>query len=271
MIKKDIFSIQDFAKFARTTRDTLLYYDKIGLLSPTSRGENNYRLYSHSQLSVINLIRTFKTLGMPLAQIKRLKNNRSPDLSDEILGNQLNRINEEIDALLQARNLLNLLKDTIHDHLDVDEEKITVRSLPERPIVLGAQNDYSDGKTDYDALYAFYTDCHDKYPGLDLNYPVWAQFSEKRILQRDWVWPDRYYFYGPEGYDKKPGGLYAIGYMRGGYGEAHKLYVRLIDYIEKNDLEICGPAYEEYPINEICALEEKDYLICVTIPVKTLV
>ena len=268
MSKKDIFSIYDFARFARTTRDTLLYYDKIGLLSPISRGENNYRYYSHGQLSVINLIRTLKTLGMPLAEIKRLNNNRSPDLTDQLLGNQLNLINEEIDALLRARKLLKLLKETIHSHLDIDETAITVQQLPERAIVLGEQNDYSGGKDDYDALFDFYLDCHEKYPDLDLNYPVWALFSEDRVMGRDWGWPDRYYLFGPEGYDKIPAALYAVGYMRGGYGEGRELYVRLFDYIDANGYQICGPAYHEYPLNEICVPEEKDYLIRVTIPVK---
>ena len=268
MKKKEIFSIYDFAKFARTTRDTLLYYDKIGLLSPESRGDNNYRFYSHGQLSVINLIRTFKTLGMPLSEIKRLNNKRTPDLTDQLLGNQLNLINEEIDALIRARKLLKLLKETIHSHLDIDETKITVQSFPERAIVLGRQNDYSGGKNDYDALFEFYSDCHEKYPDLDLNYPVWALFSEERIRRQDWTWPDRYYFFGIEGYDKIPAAQYAVGYTRGGYGGAHDLFIRLLDYIETNGLIICGPAYQEYPLNEICVLEEKDYLIRVTIPVK---
>ena len=268
MNKKEIFSVHDFAKFARTTRDTLLYYDKIGLLSPVARGDNNYRFYSHGQLGVINLIRTFKSLGMPLAEIKRLKNNRSPDLADQLLGNQLSRINEEIEDLVRARKLLKLLKETIHSHLDVDETAITVQFLPERSIVLGGQNDYSGGKNDYDALFAFYSDCHEKYPDLDLNYPVWALFSEERIRRRDWIWPDRYYFAGIEGYDKIPAAQCAVGYARGGYGEGHDLFVRLLDYVDAKGLEICGPAYQEYPLNEICVLEEEDYLIRVTLPVK---
>ena len=268
MRNKEIFSVQDFARFARTTRDTLLYYDKIGLLSPVSRGENNYRYYSHGQLAVINLIRTFKSLGMPLREVKRLKNIRTPDLTDQVLGNQLNRINEEIESLLRSRKLLELFKETIHSNLTVEEDAISVQFLPEQGIVLGGENDYSDDKNDYDALFSFYANCHKQYPDLDLNYPVWAIFSQERLLRRDLIWPDRYFFYGPEGYDKKPAGLYAVGYTRGGYGEAQDLYLRLFDYIDTNGYRICGPAYEEYPLNEICVLEEKDYLIRVTIPVK---
>ena len=46
------------------------------------------------------------------------------------------------------------------------------------------------------------------------------------------------------------------------------LYKHLIDFIEKNGLEICGDAYEEYPLNEICVIEDKDYLMRVMITVR---
>ncbi|MCL2046359.1 MAG: MerR family transcriptional regulator [Oscillospiraceae bacterium] len=268
MTRKDIFSIHDFAKYARTTRDTLLHYDKIKLLTPVTRGENNYRYYSHGQLAVMNLIRTFKTLGMPLVEIKRLKDIRTPELSKQLLGNQLTRINEEIDKLLHAKKLLELIKDIIETHLDIDEEIITLQQLPERSIVLGKQNDYSGTRSDYDALYDFYEDCHEKYPDLDLNYPVWAIFSQERLRRREWIWPDKYYFYGPEGYEKIPPGLHVVGYKRGGYGNTHSLYERLLEFIDENGYDITGPAYEEYPLNEICVLNDEDYLIAISIPVK---
>ena len=268
MKKSDTFSISDFAKFARTTRDTLIYYDKIGLLSPETRGDNNYRFYSHGQLGVINLIRTLQTLGMPLNDIKRLKNNRTPDLINMELEKQIQLLDAEIDDLGRARDLLNHLRSIIHSNLDVDETAIKVHFQPEEAIVLGAPNDYSGNKNAYDALYNFYINCSKKYPDLDLDYPVWGLFSEDRIRRRDWVWPDRYYFYNPKGHDKRPAALYAIGYTRGGYGHSHELYARMLDYIETNGLEICGPAYEEYPLNEICVLDAKDYLMRIMITVK---
>ncbi|MDR2860963.1 MAG: MerR family transcriptional regulator [Syntrophobacterales bacterium] len=268
MKKKEIFSISDFAKFARTTRDTLLHYDKIGLLSPVSRGDNNYRYYSNGQLGIFNMIRTLRTFGMSLAEIKRLKNNRTPTLVDMILDNQIKHLDERINNLLHTRKLLHLLKTTIHAQLDIDEKAITVEFRPAEAIVLGELNDYSRGRDDYDAMLSFYYDCHEKYPDFDLNYPVWGMFSEERIRRRDLVWPDRFYFYNPDGYDKKLAGLYVTGYARGGYGRTYGLYARLLDYIDANGLEICGPAYEEYPLNEICVLEEKNYLLRIMIMVR---
>jgi len=100
-----------------------------------------------------------------------------------------------------------------------------------------------------------------------MNYPVWAMFSEYRIKNRDWKWSDRYYFFNPEGHDKKPAALYAVGYTRGGYGQSHELYTCMLDYIDANGYEICGPAYEEYPLNEICVTDDNNYLMRVMITV----
>ena len=268
MKKKDIFTVADFAEFTRTTRDTLLHYEKIGLLPPESRGENNYRFYSHGQLAVVNLIRTCQELGMTLAEIKKLTLVRTPAMIYELLEQQMERIDQKIEEWVRARKLLFTLKDIIHSAINIDEKAIVVQFMPAQAIVMGDINDYSKGKTAYDALLSFYKNCSLKYTSLDMNYPVWGMFSEERIKQNDWEWPDRYYFYNPEGHDKKPAALYAIGYTRGGYGESCGLYERMLDYIKDNGFEICGPAYEEYPLNEVCVINEKDYLMRVMITVK---
>jgi len=133
---------------------------------------------------------------------------------------------------------------------------------------LGDINDYSRDRTDHDALLSFYNDISMKYPEIDLNYPVWATCSQERIKRGDWSCPDRFYFYNPEGYDRRPAGLYAIGYKRGGYRSNGDLFSRIVSYIDSRDYEICGDAYEEYPVNEICAIDDNDYLIRVMIAVR---
>jgi len=268
MKRREIFSVADFAECARTTRDTLLHYDKIGLLAPKARGKNTYRLYSSGQLAVMNFIRTCQALGMTLAEIRSIQASRTSERMDELLEQQLKRIDKKIEEWARARKLVTTLQKIIRSALHADEGAITVQFAPAEAIVLGEPNDYSGGGSDYDALFAFYRACKQKYPDLDMNYPVWALFSEERIKRRDWIWPDRYYFYNPEGHDIKPAALYAIGYTRGGYGQSGELYDRLLAYIDANGFEICGPAYEEYPLNEFCTREDREYLMRVMITVR---
>jgi len=268
MPESGLLSISDFAEFSRTTRDTLLHYDRIGLLSPVLRGENNYRYYSSSQLAIVNVIRTFQQLGMSLDDIRALRDHRTPELANMVFEKQIDEIDTKIKEWVSARKLLLTLKKAIDSVSAIDERALTVKFLPAEAIVLGDLNDYSRDRTDYDALLSFYRDISNKYPDLDLNYPVWATYSQERLKQRDWHHPDRYYFYNPEGYDRKPAALYAIGYTRGGYIPNNDLYERLTEYIDKNGYEICGDAYEEYPINEICAIDDKDYMIRVMITIR---
>ena len=268
MAGSGIFTVNNFAQFARVTRDALLHYEKIGLLEPVSRGENSYRYYSGSQLAITNVIRTLQGLGMTLTEIKDVADHRTPELIEELFQRQINKIDEKIEEWVRARKLLYTLQTSIHSALEAEIGEITVQFKPAEAIILGGLNDYSRGRTDYDALVTFYHDISKKYKDLDLNYSVWGYFAEERIKRGDWVWPDRFYFYNPEGLDRRPAALYAIGYTRGGYGQSDELYRRMTAYIDDNGFEICGDAFEEYPLNEICIAEDDQYLIRVMIAVR---
>jgi len=261
-------TINQFAVYSRTTRDTLRHYDKIGLLSPASRGENNYRYYSSAQLAIVNVIRTLQESGMTLGEIKNLIDMRTPDLMNEVFTNQIDRIDLLIEEWIKARKLLFTLRKSIQSALDVNEEKVTIHFMPAEAIILGDLNDYSRGRSAYDALLTFYNNIHEKYPDLNLNYSVWGKFSQERIKQSDWVYPDYYYFNNPDGHDRKPAAMYAVGYKRGGYGNSGELYTRIVEYIDKNGFEICGDAFEEYPLNEICLTEDEKYMMRVMITVR---
>jgi DNA-binding transcriptional MerR regulator len=266
--KDGIFSVGDFAKFSRTTRDTLLYYDKIGLLSPISRKGNRYRCYSQGQLAFVNVIRVLQAFGMTLAQIRDYIDSRTPESTNALFSGQIVKIDEEIEKWERARKLLHSMKRCITSVVNIDETAITVRRMPETAVVMGDHIRYERGIDPYEALLEFYHDASDKYPGMDLNYPVWGRFSMERIKNGDWRWPDRYYFDNPEGEDRRPAGLYAVGYARGGYGHCGDLYKRMTDHIDANGYEIAGHAYEEYPLNEISVSDEADYLIRLLIEVK---
>jgi DNA-binding transcriptional MerR regulator len=267
-LKKDeLFSVVDFAKLSRTTVATLHHYDKIGLVSPAERGDNKYRFYSLWQVARVSIIRTLLRLGIPLSDIKGLERLRTPKLTLDILTRQVEIIDQKIAEISYSRELLISTMESIQSGIEADTEKIEIRFMPSAPIFLGQPNDYGEGRNAYDALFSFYDFIKDR-ADLDLIFPVWGVFSAERIKRGDWKWPDRYYLYTPQGSDERPAALYAIGYMRAGYGQAGELYERMIAYISQNGFEICGDVYEEYPLNELCVVEESNYLVRVMIPVR---
>ena len=266
----ELLSVGDFSRFARTTPQTLHHYDKLGLISPVDRGENKYRFYSIKQLALCNTIRLLQKLGVPLAEINNLKNHRTPEIAMEILTRQIAELDEKTKKLNQARRLLNTMIGSIQSGLDADMANISIRAFPAEQIMLGELNDYSEGRTDYDALFDFYQIMHKKCIDLEyeLQYPVWAVFSEERIKKGDWRHPDRYYFYNPEGQEQKPAAIYAIGYMHAGYGQNAELYNRMAKHIDQSGYEICGDTYVEYPHNEICVTDDTNYLLRIMITVR---
>ena len=67
--------IGEIAKQSGFSKDTLRYYEKIGLIQQVKaqRGENNYRIYDSSILQELNLIKRLKNIGFTLTEIKDLK------------------------------------------------------------------------------------------------------------------------------------------------------------------------------------------------------
>jgi DNA-binding transcriptional MerR regulator len=256
------------AKLSRTTRDTLLHYDKIGLVKPLARDdENGYRGYSEVQVGLINIIRLLQKSGYSLKQLKKLVATRSPEQALKIIEDRTLYVDRKIEELKKYKQLLSTLDYTIKDTLDIDEGNVRFLERPEKKMILGDENHYEGGLNDYDALHEFFDRLPDKYDDIDLDYFVWGYFDKERLIKGDYKYPSRFFFNNLSGKDTKAAGLYAVGYARGYYGETAELYNRIVTAINDNGYEISGPGYESYPQNELCFSDPKKYLIRVEIMV----
>jgi DNA-binding transcriptional MerR regulator len=270
MDDEGLISIGEMARYARISRPALIHYDRLGLISPVKRGDNNYRLYSSRQLQSIRLVATLQDIGMPLKEIAELVQNRTPENILGLFEEYDAYVERSVEKLRRTQTLMRTLKGAITEGLTADENKIETRRMEAESLLLGPQIDYAGGKTIEEAMLEFYAFCRKRDESLDLNYPVWGVFSERRIKNRDWNRPDRFYFKMPGAPDRKEAGLYLIGYTRGYYGRSDELYKRMTAHIEENGLEICGPTYETYPLNEISTVDSNRYLMQVSIRVKPL-
>ena len=82
-----MLKIGEFSKLSKTTVKTLRYYDKIGLLKPAFVDvETSYRYYNEEQLSVIEQILAFKSVGLANEDILKILHEKAP--LDEILSAQ---------------------------------------------------------------------------------------------------------------------------------------------------------------------------------------
>ena len=70
---KTFLNIGEFAHVCHTTRETLLHYDRKGLLKPGYVSENGYRRYSMKQFFDFDVISLLKETGSTLEEIKRYR------------------------------------------------------------------------------------------------------------------------------------------------------------------------------------------------------
>lgn len=64
--------IKELSELTRVSVQTLHYYDKLGLLKPSLRHDNGYRIYSESDLLKLQKIIVLKYFCFELSQIKEL-------------------------------------------------------------------------------------------------------------------------------------------------------------------------------------------------------
>lgn len=67
-----MMTVNEVSKLTGVSILTLQYYDKIGLLSPTSYTQSGYRLYDDTALEKLQQILLFRELEFPLKEIKKI-------------------------------------------------------------------------------------------------------------------------------------------------------------------------------------------------------
>lgn len=103
------YTIKQIAKMASVSVRTLHYYDQIGLLKPSSVGENGYRHYEEKELIKLQQILFFRELDFSLNQIKKMV--------DDSNFNVLNALDDQRKLLLLERSRLDELLRTINKTL----------------------------------------------------------------------------------------------------------------------------------------------------------
>lgn len=100
-----MLTISQLAKRFGLSRSTLLYYDSIGLLSPSLRSAANYRLYSQADVERMELIDLYRQAGLPLKDVARVLSSGQSSAT-ELLTLRLKSLNQEIRKLRQQQQMI---------------------------------------------------------------------------------------------------------------------------------------------------------------------
>ena len=100
-----MFRISQLAEQFGLSRSTLLYYDRIGLLSPSARSEAGYRQYSLADRVRLESICSLRRAGVDIEGIRAILVTAGDD-STAVLRRRLDEIGGEIEALRTKQRLL---------------------------------------------------------------------------------------------------------------------------------------------------------------------
>ena len=109
----------EIAKMANINVETLRYYEKNQLIPTPKRTENGYRLYSKDTLNIIAFIKSAKSAGFTLEQIRKLfsvVDGKNIDLNyiDELISIKIVEIDEKIIELQNVQENLKKVKENLY-------------------------------------------------------------------------------------------------------------------------------------------------------------
>lgn len=271
-MRKNDMKISEFAQITGITRKNLIFYDKIGLLSPVRVDPNNkYRYYTYHQIDTANVITVMREIGMPLKEIKEYLYGRTPEKLINMLGVQKDMVQNKIKTLTQISDMLDTRIHLTQKGICADGE-ILLKKSEAMPIFLGPElPETSHVLEGWCYLEEFYRFC--KENGLIRGLPTGTIVRHSDLIEGTFTHPSRYYYrpVGGSSYPnnaEKPKGFYVIGQEHAEYSKSSHLYERLLDYIKKTGLKICGDAYEEYLLDEISTIDPTQYLLQIAIQVQ---
>ena len=148
-IMKNYYKINEISKLYRIGKDSLRYYERIGILNP-KRDINGYRMYGFSDISRLNVINELKNLGFEIRRIKELLSERSVKSTMNMLDMEIKEIDRKILELEVLKEKLNLRRLNIEkEHSESSFGEIREMDFPERRCIQLSDRIMRDEEVDF--------------------------------------------------------------------------------------------------------------------------
>lgn len=134
-----LFSISEAAKAVKTTSETLRYYDRIGLVTPSRKDEwTAYRYYTKQDIVRLNTVRALQQMDLSLQKIKEVLEYDDLEKIVGILAEAEQNADKKIAALQYSKSKIQFARQDYEKKLYGQQktESIAVKCFPERVIML---------------------------------------------------------------------------------------------------------------------------------------
>jgi DNA-binding transcriptional MerR regulator/effector-binding domain-containing protein len=267
--------IGDVSRYFNISKQTLIHYDRIGLLHPSATEENGYRYYTFEDIDKLDVILSLKDAGLQLKEIRKFLDNPSIEESIKLLKLQNNLLEKKIEKLQQTQKKLDhkieemeyINKNDFYKDIrliekkeryvlyeDIDPTSPDISSFPD---AMGLLRDRMAKKESYfkylHSLVGVFVDNKNFKKGI---------FTE---LIRLFVFIDEYNHLPNEIVLEK--GLFVCIQHHGLFENTHISYKKALNFIDENNLEIIGNSIEIPLLSSWSVKSEDEYITELQIPV----
>jgi DNA-binding transcriptional MerR regulator len=263
-------STGEFAKLCKVNKQTLIYYDQIGLLSPVVKNEKGYRYYSIHQLELFNVIDVLKDLDMSLKDIKQYTQNKSPEGFLNLMYKKKEEIVKKRQEIEIKERIIEAKIEIMEEALSTDFNQIKLTQLPEATLFLSRNIENISNEEFVEVVSDFIDQLY--LSNLDSGYPIGVITKREHVLKGEYTNYSYLYIEQPtpkEGYPyfQAVKGEFLIGYHVGDDKTIHQAYERLFSEMDRLHLVLGDYVFEEYIYDTIVRNHEEEFVTKIMIPV----
>lgn len=262
----------EFASLCGVKKNTIFYYDEIGILKPDYIAGNGYRYYSPNQVMIFEIITTLKSVGMSLKEIQKYSSRQNTKEFLDLLKKKRQELVETQRRLSAAKEFVDNTIGIIETSLHVALGEIYLEQCEEEYLVITETPSLDDMNDE--SYWVKIEELSDYFNRNQLGnvFPI-GEVVIKRNFEQNIFRSDYYCSKPVQKFDgpnilRKPAGRYAVLYHRGSYKTLAGAYQRLKDYIEKNSLKIKGDVYEQDQLYLFSKSNPNDYLMKISVAVE---
>lgn len=281
---KKYYSIGEISDITKISITTLRFYDREGILVPAMRNENSgYRYYAESQMDILHGIKYLQAFGFSLEEIKAFLQDPTSTWMETRVSENIKRVKGEIETLEYRLNSMEFLLNRIQqsrtirsdDSQNTESFSVEVTTLKKSWVIsirhvskLDADRLFSDRCLELQALLSR-DNLFPAGPYIGVFHGGYEKQFTKEEADLELCIP----IILPKGYQSKNlrqfGGETVVGSMHyGHYRDIKKTYDALLQWIDRHEYEIVGPAYEYYFCDLGTTFDESEYLTKIYFPVQ---
>ncbi|KAA0549851.1 MerR family transcriptional regulator [Bacillus sp. BGMRC 2118] len=253
----------EFAKLCKVNKQTLFYYDQIGLLCPILKNEKGYRFYSIHQIELFFVIDLLKDLGMSLHDIAQYMKNKSPENFLEIMYEKKEEISKLRQEIETKEKIIETRISFMEEAKKLDFHEMKLVELPEATLYRSRNIEDIPADGFLGVISDFINELDELH--LDTGYPIGVMTKREHIVKKKYHHYSYLYIEQPspkEGYPYFHAikGNFLVGYHIGDEKTIHLTYERLFAELNRLQLQVGDYVFEEYVYDTVVMNKKEQFV-----------